>query len=601
MLSVSNLVNVTISLSQLGAVGRSFNVGMIAGDSGVISGLERLRTYNNISDVQADFGLSAPEALAAALYFSQTPKPSALMIGSWLRTAQAAQNQGAILTAAQQALTNFNAISNGAFNIAIDGTVQNLTGINFNNVTNLNGVASAVNLALTGALCTWNGEEFVITSNTLGAGVGASGSITFTGPGTAADTITIGGTSIELVASAPTGNEVLIGANAAATAGNLWTFLQNSSDVNIVKCSYVLNGAIITVTDKTVGTIGNAFTLAKSSTAITLSGGTLAGGVAVSSVGFATAPGSGFDISTLLGLTAATSLALVPGYAAETPEACVAALASVSAGWYGMMFAASVQPTDDQSMAVSSFVEALQTTRMYAVTTQETASLSSLSTTDLGSRMKAAGFEQSFVDYCSTTPYEVASVLGRMAGVDFTQANSTIDLMYKQLPGVTPEAINDSQAAVLKSKNINVFASYDNGTQLYQYGLTSSGFAIDTIWGSDWFQNNVQTKVFNVLYTSPTKVPQTDPGINQLTNACNSAGDDAVNNAFAAPGQWNGPAIGSLQTGQYLKTGYYVFTPSVSSQSQADRDQRIAPPMQIALKLAGAVNTVPDLLVTINQ
>jgi len=114
------------------------------------------------------------------------------------------------------------------------------------------------------------------------------------------------------------------------------------------------------------------------------------------------------------------------------------------------------------------------------------------------------------------------------------------------------------------------------------------------------FQNDVQTDCFNVLYTSTTKVPQTDAGINQLTNACTSACQDAVNNGLAAPGVWNGPSFGSLQTGQYLKNGYYVYAPSVSTQSQSDRDARKAPPIQIALKLAGAVNTV-DVLVTVNQ
>jgi hypothetical protein len=600
MLSVSDLVSVTVNLSALAAVGRNFGILMIAGDSNVINGLQRYQTFSSIEQVASVFGATAPEYLAANLYFSQSPQPSQCMIGRWLRTATSGQNLGEILNATQQNIANFNAISTGSMSIAIDGTTQNLTGINFNGTTNLNGVATAVNAVLTGAVCTWNGSEFVITSNSTGAGVQASGTITFTGTGSNTDTLTVGGTSIELVTGTPTGNEVLIGGSASATAGNMYTFLANSTDTNISKCTYSLNGAVITVTYKLVGTAGNSFTLAKSSTAITLSAGDLAGGVVPSSVGYASTYSSGIDISALLGLTSSTSLSLVPGYAAESPVQCATALTSLSSAFYGLMFAASVMPTDSQSLAVSSYVEALEITRLYGVTTQETASLSSLSSTDLGAEMAAAEYDQSMIQYSSSSPYAIASLFGRAFSVDFTAQNSTIDLMYKQEPGVTPENITDSQAAVLQAKNINVYASYNNGTQLIQYGVCSSGQYIDTIQGVDWFQNDVQTQVFNVLYTSTTKVPQTDAGINQLTNACTSACQDAVNNGLSAPGQWNGPSFGSLQTGQYLKNGYYVFAPSVSTQSQSDRDARKSPPIQIALKLAGAVNTV-DVLVTVNQ
>jgi hypothetical protein len=600
-LSVSRLVNVTVSLSTLAAVGRSFTTLMIAGDSNVINGLQRYRTYTSIEDVAADFGTTAPEYLAAALYFGQSPQPSTCFIGRWLRTATAGQNLGALLNPSQQLIGNFNAISNGSFVISIDGTPQTVNGINFTGQTNLNGIASQVNLALTGALCSWNGQEFVITSNTTGAGYQATGSIEFTGAGSPGDLIVVNGLSIELVSSSPTGNQVLIGGTAAETAANLQFFLMNSVNVDLTVATYSLLNATITITYNVIGIGGNGYTLTTTSSFVTLSGAHLTGGQVPSSVGYATTGGTGYDISALLGLTASTSIALVPGYGAETPVACAEALAAASTAWYGLMFAASIMPTDVQSLAVSGFIEPLEITRLYGVTTQETGAYSSLVTNDLGSEMQAALYDQSFCMYSSSSPYAVASIFGRAFSVDFEAANSTIDLMYKQCPGLLPENLTDSQADVLESKNINVYASYDNGTQLLQYGICSGGEYIDTIQGADWFQNDVQTNVFNVLYTNPTKIPQTDPGINQLTNACASACNDAINNGFAAPGVWNGPSFGSLTTGQYLKTGYYIYAPSVATQSQADRDERVAPPIQIALKLAGAINTVPDLLVTINQ
>lgn len=93
------------------------------------------------------------------------------------------------------------------------------------------------------------------------------------------------GTAVTFVASGATGNQVNIGTNLAATLSNLLTLLQASTDANLTKGTYSLSGSVLTVTANQftssgayAGTGGNSLTLAKSSTAITLSGATLSGG-----------------------------------------------------------------------------------------------------------------------------------------------------------------------------------------------------------------------------------------------------------------------------------------------------------------------------------
>jgi len=599
-LSVSDLVNVTVNLSPSAVTGRSFGTLMIAGDSNVINGEERLRSYASIEAVASDFGLTAPEYLAAALYFGQTPQPTSLMIGRWLATATAGLNDGAILTGAQQALSIFTSITSGGFDITIDGVAKTPASLNFSGATNLNGVATIINGALTGGVCTWNGSQFIITSNTTGAGAAASGTITFASNPSASDTVTIGGTAITFVASGPTGSQVLIGGSPSATATNLLNFLQASVDTNLVKGIYSLVGTVLTVTYYQIGTAGNSFTLAKSSSAITISGGDLAGGVAASSVGYATAPGSGTDISSLLGLTASTSLALIPGYAAESPVQCASVLANLSSAWYGLMFASTASITDSQNIAVCGFIEALSITRVFGVTTQETATLSSLSTTDLASQMVAGGYIQSLIQYSSFTPYAIASFFGRAFTVNFAASNSTITMMYKQEPGVDAENLTENQAQVLTAKRCNVFVEYVNDTAIVQNGVMSGPRFFDETFGLNWFQNAVQTDVYNALYTSPTKIPQTDAGVNQLVNVIAGDCEEAVNNGLVAPGVWNAPGFGNLAQGQYLKTGYYIYAQPIALQSQADRETRVSPPIQVAIKLAGAIQTV-DVLVTVNR
>jgi len=707
MLSVSNIVKVSISLNPLSASVRSFGVLNIATDSDVISGLERIRPYSDLDSVALDFGADAPVTKAAELYFGQKPSPAQMFISRWIRTNSAAQNIGGILTASEQLISNWNTISAGSFSIDIDSVTHNLSGLDFTGAANLNAVAAIITTAFSGAAtCVWNGTNFVITSATSGAGVKASGTIsldtnpsygvrasgtitltgnpsngdsvdingttvtfvtgtpsgnqvqiggddsatalalqaflqtsadsnlsactyntiglvttvtariygtggnsyvltksstniTVSGSGTlsggvAADTLTVNGIALTFVAVSPVGNEILVGPTVAQTAANLQTFLQNSVNASLTVATYSTASTLTTITYKTTGTAGNGFTLAKSSSHITLSGATLSGGTVASSVGYATT-----GISDQLKLSQSTDQALVPGYDAETPVQCAAILTNKSAAWYGLMFQASVQPTDDQNIDVCDFIEGLDITRIFGVTITDTNVLSPLVTTDLASRMMMGGYLQSFNQY-SQNPYAIASFFGRAFTVDYTADNSTITLMFKQEPGVVGEDLDQDQADTLKAKRCNVFVDYIDDTTIIQYGVMSGPAYFDEIQGTDWLQNAIQTAVYNVLYTSTTKVPQTDPGVNQIVNAIDQVCGQAVANGLIAPGVWNGPSFGQISTGQYLKTGYYIFAQTVALQSQSDRDARKAPPIQVAIKLAGAIQEV-DILVDVNR
>lgn len=601
VLPVSRLVEVDVSISPAGVVGRNFGDLLILGDSNVISGLERIRSYGSITAVGGDFSTTQPEYLAAQVYFSQKPQPTSLSIGRWLRTASAGILQGAILTSAQSQLGLFTSITSGGFDVTIDGTQHTLTGLNFSAALNLNAVATDITTALSGSgTCIWTGSQFQITSATTGAGIEASGTATFSAPPTAADTITINGLAITFVAASPTGNQVLIGSSAATSATNLNTFLQASSNADLTVLNFSVSGAVVTIASNSVGTAGNSIAISKSSTAITLSASTLLGGTNASSVGYATSPASGQDVSTLLALTVALALPLVPGYAAETALAAIVALDAISNAWYGSMFAASVMPTDSDNLSVAGFIEADAISRTFGVTIQNTNCLSSEVTNDLGSELMALGYEQTFTEYCSTNPYAVASTFGRLFTVDFTGSNTAIDLMYKQLPGIAAENLTTTQANTLQAKRINVFVAYDNGTSILQYGTMAGPVFIDETFNVDWFQNAAQVAMFNVNYTSTTKVPQTDQGMNQYVNAAAGVGEQAVTNGVAAPGVWNQAGFGSLQQGQYLKTGYYIYAPPIALQSESDRAARKSVAFQMAVKFAGSTQTV-NLMINFNR
>lgn len=487
-LSVSDVVNVQVVMSPKAAAMRNFGSLLILGASNAIDTNERLRLYTSLDAIATDFGTTAPEYLAADLYFSQTPQPAVCYIGKWAQAATSGILHGGILTTAQQALANFTAIINGGMKITIDGTQKSLTALNFSGATNLNGIASIVTTALAGAgTVTWNATygRFEVTSATTGA---------------------------------------------------------------------------------------------------------------TSTVSQATAPTSGTDVSGLLGLATGSAVA---GIAAESMLSAVTTLANMSNDWYGLNVAASgIQDSD--RLAVAGFIEGASVSRIYGITTQNTAVLDPTQTTDIASQLKALNYKRTFVQYSSSSPHAAASLFGRAFTVDFNGSNTTITLKFKQEPGVAAENLTETQAAALKSKNCNVLVQYNNQTAIVQEGVMVNGYFFDEVHGTDWLQNDVQTAIYNLLYTSTTKIPQTDAGVNMILATIESCLDQAVNNGLVAPGVWSAAGFGALAQGQTLSKGYYVYAPPVSSQAQADREARKAPVIQCAIKLAGAVHSV-NTIINVNR
>ncbi|EFU7669536.1 DUF3383 domain-containing protein, partial [Escherichia coli] len=139
-------------------------------------------------------------------------------------------------------------------------------------------------------------------------------------------------------------------------------------------------------------------------------------------------------------------------------------------------------------------------------------------------------------------------------------------------------------------KNANVFVYYANDTAILQQGVMANGDFFDERHGLDWLQNYVQTNLYNLLYTSTTKIPQTDAGVTRLLSNVEQSMDQSVTNGLVAAGVWNGGPIGQLNSGDTLTKGYYVYAQPLVQQAQADREARKAPLIQVACKLAGAVH-----------
>lgn len=491
-LPISRLVNVQVNLTPAAAQIQNLSTALILGSTpGVIDVVERARSYSSINQVVADFGSSAPEYLAAVLWFEQAPQPTSLLIGRWAQVATHGKLLGATISAANQAISVWNAITTGSLKIAVDGgSVQTVTGLNFSSATNLNGVASILQTSIAGVTVFWNQtyQRFEITSNTTST---------------------------------------------------------------------------------------------------------------TSSVSFMTVPSTGVDITGMLAMLATSSGAYVAqGIAAETALAAVTLMdAQYSGKWYAVTV---LGASDADHLAIAPYIEAANTKHIYGITTQEAGVLSTVSTTDIAYLMSQLKYQKTVVQYSSSNQYAVCSLLSRILTVDYTGNNTVITLMYKGEPGIVAENIGTSQVTALESKNCNVFVNYNNNTAIIENGVMSSGDFMDIITGTDWLSLDIQTSVYNLLYTSTTKIPQTDTGVNLILTTVENECSQAVTNGMLAPGVWNSGGFGSLKQGDFLSKGFYCYAPPVSKQNQADRAARKAPTIQIACKLAGAIHTA-NVIINVNQ
>lgn len=301
-------------------------------------------------------------------------------------------------------------------------------------------------------------------------------------------------------------------------------------------------------------------------------------------------------VATVMGLVSGTALAPVNGIAAESAVQCAQTFLNYM-DWYGLTFAATLATSDH--LAVAALIEGAGG-RIYGVSSQDSGILSSAVTTDVCSQLSALGYNRTFVQYSSSNAYSSASLLGRAFTVDFNGSKTTLTLKFKGEPGIAAENLTATQAAAAAAKNCNVYVNYNNGTAIVQEGVMCSGQFFDKIHGMDWFQNDVQTAVWNLFYTSTTKIPQTDAGVGLILATIEARCDQGVRNGLFAPGVWNASGFGNLNQGDTLTKGYYAYALPMALQSVADRGARKAPVIQVALKLAGAIHH-SDILLNVND
>ncbi len=190
---------------------------------------------------------------------------------------------------------------------------------------------------------------------------------------------------------------------------------------------------------------------------------------------------------------------------------------------------------------------------------------------------------------------------GRAFSVNFSGSQTSQTMNLKQLATIVPDpGITQTLYAAADVAGVDLYVSYDGVPSVYSTG------------GNDFFDNPyndlalkfaLETAGFNFLRQTNTKEPQTEAGMNGLKNAYAQVCVRFVRNGSIAPGSWTSserfgdPVIFDQNI---LNRGYYVYSLPIVQQSAVEREARVAPLVQIAIKRAGAIHT-SDCIVLVND
>lgn len=147
--------------------------------------------------------------------------------------------------------------------------------------------------------------------------------------------------------------------------------------------------------------------------------------------------------------------------------------------------------------------------------------------------------------------YPEISILGRASTVNFNVANSALVLAFKQGPAIKTADLSPNQLAALERVNGNAFINVGGNTMFYN-GKMADGTWFDTVQGVSWLTAKIRANVFNLFYTSTTKIPWTETGVALVNQQVTLALELAVTNGLIAPGYDN--------EGTFYADGYKVLS-----------------------------------------
>lgn len=176
--SLNNVITATLLPEGRSLARDNMNVvAVMTSQLGKLSTSNRFEVYSDIGQVATDFGTSSDVYQHATAFFGTTPNAvnagGLFVVAYWRGADEDVDATAGVLKGAQvnevDLIPELQKISDGSFDVDVDGTTQNITGVDFRTVLEASDVVTLLNAEITGATVTFENLAFIITSDTTGA------------------------------------------------------------------------------------------------------------------------------------------------------------------------------------------------------------------------------------------------------------------------------------------------------------------------------------------------------------------------------------------------------------------------------------------------
>ena len=348
------------------------------------------------------------------------------------------------------------------------------------------------------------------------------------------------------------------------------------------------NSTTYTIGDGTSSTT----TIANLVTAVTTTGGTASYSNNVLRISLASDETGSTAVSPTLTVVKGTGSDVeeVKAYAgldSETAVETVQRMRMANSEWYAVAFCDTL--SNSEILAVAAYIESASIYSTLFIKTSDSDVINNVEG-NLFEQLRDLKYNRTF-GLATQQPYTHVGAMAYPMGQISDKASSSFTVGLKSIPGCLTDTYTSQQVRNIESNYGNVYISRGSYYNLLEEGRVFSGAWYDEIIQLDKLANTIQLDVMDLLYQNP-KIAQTEGGVSRIMAKISAACQTAVKTGFVAPGQWNGVEILNLTAGDYLPDGYLIQAESINNQSQADRDARKCPYIYVAVKLAGAIQSV---------
>lgn len=237
-------------------------------------------------------------------------------------------------------------------------------------------------------------------------------------------------------------------------------------------------------------------------------------------------------VATLLKLTADTLAVLSQGIKSQTPAENWQAMTKITKNWVAGVKLWQIEKSPyEESIADCEWFQAQGGKYCYAPYSDSLAVV-------LGFKeiVTEANYDLVFVNY---SLYDfVASQLGALAAVNYSQRSARISLTNKSYNGIVPLVDEDDLYDLLVAAKINFYGKFASQNDSFNFAeegwISGIWLYIENYFNDRWVNNQIQIRQALVLQDSKV-LPYTDIGYKSISSALNVVGRLCLNNTVAEP------------------------------------------------------------------